>query len=106
MIGAIMPRKFDPRREKMGLSAALQLLADADRRFAEAQETFEKARRRLKIGFNSAAVMIEVAERRAARASSRRRKPPEAGLAVPVEPPRGPAPKTGGAAAPLSFDTD
>ncbi|MEL6542342.1 MAG: hypothetical protein AAFQ34_13200 [Pseudomonadota bacterium] len=36
----------------------------------------------------------------------RRRKPPESGLAVPVEPPRGPFPKQGGAAAPLDFGTD
>lgn len=33
-----------------------------------------------------------------------RRKPPEAGLAVPATPPRGPMPKQGGAAAPLDFD--
>ena len=30
-----------------------------------------------------------------------RRKPPQAGLAVPVEPPRGPLPLAGGAEAPL-----
>ena len=33
-----------------------------------------------------------------------RRKPPEGGLAMPVEPPNGPAPKSGGAVAPLEFD--
>lgn len=33
-----------------------------------------------------------------------RRKPPESGLAVPVEPPKGPKPKLGGAEAPLDFD--
>ena len=33
-----------------------------------------------------------------------RRKPPEAGLAVPAVPPRGPLPMQGGAAAPLDFD--
>lgn len=33
-----------------------------------------------------------------------RRKPPEAGIAVPVVSPRGPLPKQGGAAAPLEFD--
>lgn len=32
------------------------------------------------------------------------RKPPEAGLAVPAEPPKGPKPKLGGAEAPLTFD--
>ncbi len=32
------------------------------------------------------------------------RKPPEAGLAVPVVPPRGPLPMQGGAAAPLDFE--
>lgn len=34
-----------------------------------------------------------------------RRKPPEAGIAVPAIPPRGPLPKQGGAAAPLEFDS-
>lgn len=33
-----------------------------------------------------------------------KRKPPEAGLAVPVEPPRGPMPMEGGAEAPLNFE--
>lgn len=33
-----------------------------------------------------------------------RRKPPEAGLAVPAVPPRGPLPMQGGAAAPLDFE--
>lgn len=36
--------------------------------------------------------------------TQRRRKPPEAGLAVPAVPPRGPLPKQGGAEAPLTFD--
>ena len=35
---------------------------------------------------------------------SPRRKPPEAGIAVPAIPPRGPLPKQGGAAAPLNFE--
>lgn len=35
---------------------------------------------------------------------SRRHKPPEAGLAVPAVPQRGPLPMQGGAAAPLDFD--
>ena len=34
-----------------------------------------------------------------------RRKPPEAGIAGPAIPPRGPLPKQGGAAAPLEFDS-
>ena len=34
----------------------------------------------------------------------RKRRPGEGGLAVPVEPPRGPRPLQGGAAAPLEFD--
>lgn len=34
----------------------------------------------------------------------KKRKPPESGLAVPAEPPKGPLPKQGGAEAPLSFD--
>ena len=34
----------------------------------------------------------------------RRRKPPEAGIAVPAVPPQGPLPKQGGAEAPLTFD--
>ncbi|MEO1922255.1 hypothetical protein T8S45_12045 [Blastomonas marina] len=33
-----------------------------------------------------------------------RRKPPEAGLAVPAVPPKGPPPQQGGAEAPLDFD--
>lgn len=33
-----------------------------------------------------------------------RRKPPEAGIAVPAVPPKGPLPKQGGAEAPLTFD--
>lgn len=32
------------------------------------------------------------------------RKPPEAGIAVPAVPPKGPLPKQGGATAPLDFD--
>ena len=36
---------------------------------------------------------------------TKRRKPPEAGLAVPAVPPSGPQPKQGGAAAPLEFDS-
>lgn len=36
--------------------------------------------------------------------STRRRKPPEAGLPVPAITPSGPLPKQGGAAAPLEFD--
>lgn len=35
--------------------------------------------------------------------SSHTRKPPEAGIAVPADPPRGPLPKQGGAEAPLDF---
>lgn len=34
----------------------------------------------------------------------KKRKPPEAGIAVPAVPPRGPLPKQGGAEAPLEFD--
>lgn len=37
--------------------------------------------------------------------TTRRRKPPESGLPVPAIPPSDPAPKQGGAAAPLEFDT-
>lgn len=40
--------------------------------------------------------------RRAAQGS--RRKPPEAGIASPAVPPRGPLPKHGGAAADMEFD--
>jgi uncharacterized protein involved in type VI secretion and phage assembly len=36
--------------------------------------------------------------------NANRRKPPEAGLAVPAVPPRGPPPLQGGAEAPLEFD--
>ncbi|MDJ0641546.1 MAG: hypothetical protein QNJ15_01905 [Erythrobacter sp.] len=36
----------------------------------------------------------------------KRRKPPEAGIAVPAVPPRGPLPKQGGAEAPLDFEND
>jgi hypothetical protein len=32
------------------------------------------------------------------------RKPPEAGIAMPAVPPKGPPPKFGGAEAPLDFD--
>ena len=35
-----------------------------------------------------------------------RKKPPEAGIAVPAIPPRGPLPLQGGAEAPLEFDRD
>jgi hypothetical protein len=35
-----------------------------------------------------------------------RRKPPEAGVAVPAVPPRGPLPRHDGAAAPLNFERD
>ncbi|MEM7701344.1 MAG: hypothetical protein AAF251_05350 [Pseudomonadota bacterium] len=46
-----------------------------------------------------AEILIEEAARNAAR-----RKPPELGSAVPVDGPKGPAPRSGGAAAPLDFD--
>lgn len=36
--------------------------------------------------------------------NQRRRKPPEAGIAVPAVPPKGPLPRQGGAEAPLTFD--
>ncbi|MBX7494680.1 hypothetical protein K3172_02280 [Qipengyuania sp. 6B39] len=36
--------------------------------------------------------------------NQRRRKPPEAGIAVPAVSPKGPLPKQGGAEAPLTFD--
>ena len=36
--------------------------------------------------------------------AKRPRKPPEAGIAVPAVPPRGPLPMQGGAEAPLEFD--
>ena len=36
--------------------------------------------------------------------ANRKRKPPEAGLAVPAVPPKGPMPLQGGAEAPLDFD--
>ena len=36
--------------------------------------------------------------------TQRRRKPPEAGIAVPAVPPKGPLPMQGGAEAPLEFD--
>jgi hypothetical protein len=35
---------------------------------------------------------------------TRRRKPPESGIAMPAIPPRGPLPMQGGAAAPLDFE--
>jgi len=35
---------------------------------------------------------------------NKRRKPPEADLAIPAVPPRGPLPKQGGAAAPLDYE--
>ncbi len=37
---------------------------------------------------------------------NRKRKPPEAGIAVPAVPPKGPRPKQGGAEAPLDFRED
>lgn len=37
---------------------------------------------------------------------ARKRKPPEAGIAMPAVPPRGPLPLQGGAEAPLEFDRD
>lgn len=39
-----------------------------------------------------------------AEAVRRRKRPPEAGLAMPAVPPRGPLPLQGGAEAPLEFD--
>ncbi|MEL6542341.1 MAG: hypothetical protein AAFP79_12620 [Pseudomonadota bacterium] len=47
--------------------------------------------------------LIDLLVRESALKAARRR-PPEGGLAMPVEPPRGPAPISGGAAAPLEFD--
>ncbi|MCR2832333.1 hypothetical protein [Parerythrobacter lacustris] len=41
---------------------------------------------------------------RANQGNGKRRKPPEAGIAVPAIPPNGPLPKTGGGEAQLEFD--
>ena len=51
------------------------------------------------------AARIAAAARSGARGNPEpKRKPPEAGLAVPAVPPNGPLPKQGGAEAPLEFD--
>lgn len=81
------PRTFDPRKEERELSKG--------RRGAWLQ-------RRLKVGYNPSAAALEEAQQEALR----RKKPPEAGLAIPIEPPKGPKPKQGGAAAPLDFGDD
>lgn len=57
------------------------------------------------LGEARASIAQRAAERSALmqRLGARRRKPPEAGLAIPAVPPRGPLPRQGGAAAALNF---
>jgi hypothetical protein len=57
------------------------------------------------LGEARARIAARAAERAALmqRLGARRRRPPEAGIAVPAVPPRGPLPMLGGAAASLRF---
>lgn len=60
------------------------------------------------LGGARASIAARAAERAALmqRLGARRRRPPEAGIAVPAVPPRGPVPKLGGAAASLRFEAE
>ena len=49
-------------------------------------------------------VRAEIAHLKTIKTQLKRRRPPEAGIAVPAVPPKGPLPKQGGAEAPLVFD--
>lgn len=49
------------------------------------------------------AELVKLKELRARFDPRRKRKPPESGMPAPVEPPKGPRPMQGGAAAPLDF---
>ena len=96
-----MPRSYGMRDLLTGMSA--DELAEAE---------FEQAMARLREAELDAAAAVRERDRwyaavlRADRSSKprRKRKPPEAGLAVPAIPPRGPMPLQGGAKAPLEFD--
>ncbi|MEO0591200.1 MAG: hypothetical protein AAFY81_02695 [Pseudomonadota bacterium] len=90
------PQRFRSRRASGPLGAALERMRAVLARPA-------REPRRLKVGYNTAGVLIERAEQAALR---RKRKPPEAGLSVPAIPPKGPLPKQGGAAAPLDLEAD
>ena len=51
------------------------------------------------------AAIVHLRELRERISGGKKRKPPEAGIAVPAIPPRGPLPMQGGTAAPLEFDS-
>lgn len=73
-----------------------------ERLLDEVQHMVEAARPTLRR--KSTVVSRIAAAARAGDRASRKRKPPEAGIAVPAVPPMGPLPGQGGAEAPLTFD--
>lgn len=86
---------------------ALRMISQIDREVAKITERMErtsKVEKRIEL---KAAIVHLRKLRDALRGKgdgNPRRKPPEAGLAVPAIPPKGPLPKQGGAQAPLDFE--
>ena len=75
------------------------------RRLEPFERYLEESRRVLEVAKRYREAQRTEADRLAAQIrAKRRRKPPEAGIAVPAVPPQGPLPKSGGAEAPLEFD--
>ncbi len=72
-----------------------------DERLARHLRQMDEALRHAKVDHLTRKLMLEQFERIGD--ARRRRKPPEAGMAVPAVPPSGPLPKQGGAEAPLDF---
>ncbi|WP_369026421.1 hypothetical protein [Qipengyuania sp. RANM35] len=73
-----------------------------DRLFDEIQRMVDAARPAAERKSAIAAKIAAAA--RAGGKTSRKRKPPESGIAIPAVPPKGPLPMQGGAEAPLTFD--
>lgn len=98
-----------PERTRRKLGKNLDSRA-IDRVLARVEREIERIARRISRTSNKDERMLlkaEAAHLRElfGRLQIRRRKPPEAGIAMPAEPPKGPLPKEGGAAAPLDFDS-
>lgn len=97
----------EPRRPQR-LDDFARFVQDASRARAEIFSGVSRLRRamatkleELRVAEHGAARLADLVARH--KSARKRRKPPEAGLAVPAEPLKGPLPMQGGAGAPLDF---
>lgn len=106
-----LARRSDPPRPRRPKRVARPAKADSiaslieriERELARLVAAYERTSRKSS-RFLIKAEIVHLRTLRDQVAGSKDRKPPEAGIAVPAVPPKGPLPKQGGAAAPLDFD--